>query len=63
MKKSQHDGQPVIYTDHMKLTHTGTVVGQSNDGQWLYCQSDKPSAPPAQWHFKVASDWFTLVKA
>lgn len=63
MKKSKHDGKPVRYVDHFKLVHTGSVVGQSDDGQWLFCQSDRSTAPPKEWHFKVAADWFDLVKA
>ena len=63
MKKSTHNGKPVIYVDHFKLTHTGVVVGMSDDGKWLLIHSDHPSAPSQQWHFKVAANWFDLVKA
>lgn len=59
MKPSIYDGQKVTYIDPMKLVHTGVIVGQSEDGLWQYVQSDNPAAPPAEWHFKIASDKIT----
>lgn len=54
MIKSEFDGRRVRYVDAALLAHTGAIVGQSEDRQWLYVQSDSPSAPPANWHFKIS---------
>lgn len=47
-------GQDVDYKDVMKLRHTGRIIGMSEDKQWYLVKSDKPNAPKADWHFKIA---------
>ena len=56
MIPSEFDGQTVLYVDAMRLQHSGVIVGQSRNQQWLYVQSDNPNVPPQKWHFKVARD-------
>lgn len=50
---SEFDTQAVLYVDNMGLQHSGIVVGQSVDGNWVYVQSTRPNVPDAQWHFRV----------
>lgn len=52
---SEYDGQLVTYIDPLRLEHTGVVVGASPDGKWFYVQSDNPTAPAADWHFRIAA--------
>ena len=60
MKSSEFDGRLVRYADALKLVHSGKIIGQSLDGNWLLVQSDDPHAPPAKWHFRIAR---TLINA
>lgn len=55
MQPSIYDGQKVTYVDPLNLVHTGVIVGQSDDGQWQFVQSDNPAAPDAEWHFRIAT--------
>lgn len=61
MMPSEWDGQSVTYVDPLKMTHTGAVVGQSEDGQWVYVQSDNPDALLTDWHFKVKAEWMPAI--
>ena len=63
MKTSTHDGKAVIYVDHFKIAHTGTVVGQSDDGSRLYIQSNRKGIKPAPWHFTITPDILPAVLA
>ncbi len=56
MKPSTHDGKSVLYVDHFKLTHSGTIVGQSDDGSVLLVQSDKQGVKPAPFHFTITPE-------
>lgn len=56
MKPSSHDGEQILYVDPVGIAHTGVIVGQSDDDQWYYVQSDNPIVPPREWHFKVSGD-------
>jgi hypothetical protein len=60
---SPHDGKAVNYVDRLKITHTGVVVGQSADGDWLYVRSDRPNMTRADWHFKIAARLIDAVSA
>jgi hypothetical protein len=53
---SNYDGQKVTYIDPLKIVHTGVIVGQTDDGKWQLVQSDNPAVPPADWHFRIATD-------
>lgn len=53
MIESEYDGQFIAYVDPLNIVHTGFVVGQTPDRQWLFVQSDNPNVPDAPWHFKV----------
>jgi len=53
IKPSEFDGTPVLYVDKFHFQHSGVIVGQSQDGKWLYVQSDNPNVEDADWHFKV----------
>jgi hypothetical protein len=50
---SEFDGRRVVHVDAMRLQHSGVIVGQSQDGAWLFVQSDRPGVSEKVWHFKV----------
>lgn len=54
MRPSRYNGRHLTYVDPAKLVHTGIVIGESEDGDWIYVQSDQFAAGPDDWHFKVA---------
>ena len=56
MKPSKFDGQRVVYVDKLRLEHTGVIVGQSDDGEWFYVQSDHRDIEAREWHFKVSRE-------
>lgn len=55
-KPSEFDGQSIVYVDKLKLQHSGIVVGQSQDEQWFFVQSDRENTEMLAWHFMVARD-------
>lgn len=51
---SSYTGRRVVYVDSLRLEHRGEIVGQTQSGSHVYVRSDLPTAPPAEWHFKIA---------
>lgn len=54
MKPSEYDGKRVLHIDGAGHQHSGVIVGQSDDEQSVYVQSDHPRLKPAPWDFSVA---------
>lgn len=62
MIETQYDGQKVEYIDPLMMRHTGVVIGGSEDGEWLFVQSDQyVVSDPDEWHFKVRVEMLPLV--
>lgn len=57
MISSPYDGGQITYRDPVGIIHTGQVVGQTPDGQWLYIHSDRLD-DDAPWHFKVRTETY-----
>ncbi|MBZ0294510.1 MAG: hypothetical protein K8L99_18240 [Anaerolineae bacterium] len=53
MEQGQFYNRNVIYVDHLRLQHSGVVVGQ--DSEYAYIQSDREDVTPSPtgWHFRI----------
>lgn len=54
MVVSAFNDKRVLHVDGGGLQHSGVVVGESDDGERVYVQSDSPNAPAVEWHFTVS---------
>lgn len=62
MIATRYDGQKVEYIDPLGIPHRGVVVGGSEDGVWLFVQSEGyVVSDPQEWHFKVRVETAPLV--
>ncbi len=54
MKRHPQNGTSVLHVDGAAHTHSGVIVGQSDDGARVYVKSDSPHAPKqSSWDFNV----------
>lgn len=54
MNPSEFNGRRVLHIDGGGVQHSGLIVGETDDGESVYVQSDNPIAPLAEWHFTVS---------
>ncbi len=60
MIDSEHNGKRILYVDHLGLQHSGVVIGEDEDGRWLYVNSDRYRNRDGA-HFKIRVEWIDLL--